>query len=260
MDEKKQKLIRRLLSTKSESEIDLWNSVTLLEEEIANLRNELKRDIPEDGRIERLAMKLAAKLASLEKGDKGDTGDVGPQGPQGEPGKDGKNGRDGRDGQNGNDGLDGRDGRDGIDGKDGKDGKDGIEITPNQVVAKVNEATDQIDASHIKNLPRSIERIIETQGGFIETAIKAGSNVTVRKDASGAWVISATGGSGTFSKLDATGTVDGSNTSFTFISAPVIIYVDGVAMQATSSDGTVNWTGTTSVTLSVAPTFDIFGI
>lgn len=64
-----------------------------------------------------------------------------------------------------------------------------------------------------------------------------------------------------FGLLAATGTVDGSNTSFTFTSAPSVIVVDqGRSMQKTSSDGTSNWSGTTSVTLVIAPTFDIFGL
>lgn len=58
----------------------------------------------------------------------------------------------------------------------------------------------------------------------------------------------------------ATGTVDGSNTIFTFSSAPNAISVDGVILRKTASDGTVNWTGTTTTTLSVAPNFDIFGV
>ena len=58
-----------------------------------------------------------------------------------------------------------------------------------------------------------------------------------------------------------TGTVDGSNSTFTFTSAPTLICVDqGRFMQQTSSDGTVNWTGTTVVVLTVAPTFDVFGL
>lgn len=60
--------------------------------------------------------------------------------------------------------------------------------------------------------------------------------------------------------LAATGTVNGSNTSFTFASAPRVIVVDNVPRQKTSSDGTVNWTGTTSVTLAIAPNFDIYGM
>lgn len=68
------------------------------------------------------------------------------------------------------------------------------------------------------------------------------------------------GGSGTFGIISYTGTVNGSNTSFTFSSAPVILYIDHVPYQKTSSDGTVNWTGTTSVTLTIAPINDLFGV
>ena len=57
-----------------------------------------------------------------------------------------------------------------------------------------------------------------------------------------------------------TGNVDGVNTVFAFAVAPQLIVVDqGRTMQKVSSDGTVNWTGTTTVTLSVAPNFDIYG-
>ena len=66
---------------------------------------------------------------------------------------------------------------------------------------------------------------------------------------------------GSLSPQTPTGTVNGSNTDFTFTTAPQLISVDqGRFMQKTSSDGTVNWTGTTTVTLTVAPTFDIFGV
>lgn len=70
------------------------------------------------------------------------------------------------------------------------------------------------------------------------------------------------GGSGSSSTTGfqvPTGTVDGSNKVFVFTTAPNAITVDGGrSMQKVSSDGTVNWTGTTTVTLSVAPTFDVF--
>lgn len=59
----------------------------------------------------------------------------------------------------------------------------------------------------------------------------------------------------------ATGTVNGINAIFTFLVAPKAISVDqGRIMQKVSSDGTVNWTGTTTITLTVAPVFDIFAI
>ena len=40
------------------------------------------------------------------------------------------------------------------DGKDGKDGKDGSPDTGDQIVRKINTASDKIDASRIKNLPK----------------------------------------------------------------------------------------------------------
>lgn len=57
------------------------------------------------------------------------------------------------------------------------------------------------------------------------------------------------------------GAVDGINTVFEFATEPALISVDqGRFMQKTSSDSTVNWTGTTTITLLVAPTFDIFAL
>lgn len=54
---------------------------------------------------------------------------------------------------------DGKDGKDGTDGKDGKDGKDGSPDTGEQIVDKINaldtDPENQIDAKHIKNLPKA---------------------------------------------------------------------------------------------------------
>lgn len=56
-----------------------------------------------------------------------------------------------------------------------------------------------------------------------------------------------------------TGAVDGSNTVFVFSAEPTILYIDGVPTQKVSSDSTVNWTGTTTVTLANAPQSDLYG-
>lgn len=56
------------------------------------------------------------------------------------------------------------------------------------------------------------------------------------------------------------GVVDGSNQTFTWSTEPNVIVVDGVNMQKVSSDGTGNWTGTTTTLLTVPPTRDIFSI
>lgn len=169
------------------------------------------------------------------------------------------------------------------------------------------EGENRLDAKAIKNLPQMTQTVIREQmhvGGF-ETPIKAGSNITVAKDASGAYVItgSASGGGHTIqdeginltqrTKLnfvgagvtvtddsgnDATvvtistsagagyqaptsGSVDGSNTVFTWAVAPNAICVDGVVYRKTQSDTDTNWTGTTTTTLTkVTPNYDIFGV
>lgn len=160
-----------------------------------------------------------------------------------------------------------------------------------EIVDKINDLAIrsdlQIDASHIKNLPKpgnnphggmhylagtgiTIEgNVISSSGGH--TIENDGTPLTQRSnlnftgagvsvaDTGGKTVVTISGGGGVISGYQAaTGTVNGSNTSFTFATAPNVIQVDGVQMQKTSSDGTVNWTGTTSVTLTVAPSWDIF--
>lgn len=57
-----------------------------------------------------------------------------------------------------------------------------------------------------------------------------------------------------------TGTVNGTNKIFVFTTAPTVVSVDGVCRRKTSSDSTVNWTGTTTITLTIAPNFDMFGL
>lgn len=139
------------------------------------------------------------------KGDKGDKGDTGPQGPEGMEGPMGPVGPQGPQGEQGIPGTPGPAG------KDGKDGIDGSikEISPQEVrdLLELLQGDERFDAKYIKNLPTGvIERIIEKQGGFIETPIKGGSNVTVTKDVSGAWVISSSDAN-TFTGSLATGQI-----------------------------------------------------
>lgn len=90
--------------------------------------------------------------------------------------------------------------------------------------------------------------------------VKAGTNTTITRNSDGTVSVNASASGGTGFQTP-TGTVNGSNKVFVFTNAPSAVVVDGGrAIQKTSSDGTVNWTGTTTITLSVAPNFDIFGI
>lgn len=62
-------------------------------------------------------------------------------------------------------------------------------------------------------------------------------------------------------KLPTSGMANGSNQIFVWATAPNVIVVDqGRTIQKVSSDGTVNWTGTTTTVLSIAPNFDIYAI
>lgn len=75
----------------------------------------------------------------------------------------------------------------------------------------------------------------------------------------GRLLISATGGGG-FTELPATGTVDGSNVTFTFTQKPTYIVSDHLWYKTTNKSGSTNWTGTTTVTMVIPPVEDIFGV
>lgn len=75
-------------------------------------------------------------------------------------------------------------------------------------------------------------------------------------------LVELSGGSSSFSQfvLTATGIVNGLNQTFSFISAPEIIVSDGVWYFPTDNNGNVQWSGTTTVTMTIPPSTSIFGI
>jgi hypothetical protein len=83
----------------------------------------------------------------------------------------------------------------------------------------------------------------------------------------GRLLISATGGSGGSSGYqEPTGSpsppvvVDGVNTIFTFATAPKALVVDNNNLMKLQQDGTPNWSGTTTITLEVAPNNYIYAV
>lgn len=222
---------------------------------------------------------------------------VGVPGPIGRSGADGKDGIDGKDGEKGEKGEKGepgekgetgragRSGKDGDDGKDGRDGKDGSPDTPEALFEKLLQSKKQVPLSFVEDLERRLEEVLTNVrkrrggdnvmiGGPTQLLIKSngtgvsnvaqinfGSGITVTPTGDGTSVdVISTGGTG-FSVMVPTGTVNGSNRIFVFSSAPQLIALDnGNFMNKVSSDGTVNWTGTTTVTLNQAPTYNIYGI
>jgi hypothetical protein len=74
------------------------------------------------------------------------------------------------------------------------------------------------------------------------------------------YVDSVGGGSG-FTNLPATGTVNGSNVTFTFTQVPTYIVSDGVWLTALDNNGGTQWNNVgTTITMSIPPTNSIFGV
>ena len=162
-------------------------------------------------------------------GKDGKDGARGPAGPQGEPGIKGERGRDGKDGKPGPAGIPGR------------DGKNGDEIQPQAIVDMINQlSTDdpaqQIDAAHIKGLPKVDKREgAKMSGGIHRGGLKLVWNTLLE------------------------GTINGSNTVFTLpATAPTpkdnkyLVSARGVIKDADSSDFTIS-TDNRTVTFTSAP-------
>ena len=89
--------------------------------------------------------------------------------------------------------------------------------------------------------------------------IIAGTGISISPvGGTGNVTITATGGGGSGYQTPLTGGLTGTNT---WTTAPKTLVVDGVPMQATRTDGTVNFTtvGVTT-TLVVPPSFDVFAV
>lgn len=174
--------------------------------------------------------------------------------------------------KDGTNGKDGRDGKDGLDGVDGKDGKDGSPDTGEQIIKKINDSDGQIDSERIKGLDEKIKKNTKGSMSFVSGprgidilvggSVKAhsqyvnfiaGSGISITSNVVGERLdltITASG-SGAFSVLTATGTIDDSNKDFVFASEPTLIIINGAAY--TSTGGAITWTwnsGTTTATLS----------
>lgn len=210
-----------------------------------------------------------------DRGEKGDQGEAGPQGVAGEMGPRGDRGERGVPGERGKDGTPGQN----------ANPQTIIDAIKPQIITQIGnelpilgekvrdslellQGDERLSESAIKGLTEhliAIEAILNTktargEGGSRVTQIKAGTGISITSSMlNGRGVVTITSTATGFAVLDATGTVNGSNTSFTFTSAPKVLVVDGRVLQKVGSDGNVNWTGTTSVTLQVAPNFDIFG-
>lgn len=127
--------------------------------------------------------------------------------------------------------------------KDGENGKD-AEIDEDALIKELISRIKKgrlLDMSHINGAQKFVKDGVSYK--FEELMHGGGSS---------------TGGS--FSVQVPIGIVNGVNRTFVFATAPSVIVLDnGNFMNRVSVDGTVNWTGTTTVILSQSPLFNIYG-
>lgn len=214
----------------------------------------------------------AATIRALKKGDRGADGGRGPQGIPGVA-------RDGRDGADGRDGISPQ-----IDKEEialmvarmiakPKDGKDAEIPSIDSIVASVIEELTKDDKlgvdKRISGFRSEIASYRNQLAGKVYgkdtwargsgTTVSAGSNITLTPLPNGTTQINASGSGSSGYQVPTVGVVDGVNRVFTWATEPNVIVLDnGNAMNKVSSDGTINWTGTTTTTLTQAPNFNIY--
>lgn len=173
-----------------------------------------------------------------------------------------KDGRDGTVGPRGPQGERGRDGLDGEEGLPGRDGVDTVKLTGYDLVAMLEsmKAGDRLDAKAIKNLAEFIHEIatrvtggmMGAHGGGYETPIKTSGGSPLRKDASGAFILPA--GGGTLAIETPSGTINGVNNVFTVTHIPAYIILNGPAYFEGDGYTRVGLTITMAITPDIGST------
>lgn len=176
----------------------------------------------------RQVAQLTEKIHAIQKGEKGEPGIQGKQGPQGIRGKEGPRGPQG---------PEGKPGRTPIAGLDFLIPEAELPPTPLEIIELFLKLPpgERLTVDHIDGFKEAIvTHNNQTRQGYFHgsgiPSLVAGSNITLAPDGNGGYIISSTGGSGgsggfNFEK-PASGTIDGSNTVFTFVHAPAYIVIN----------------------------------
>jgi hypothetical protein len=153
--------------------------------------------------------------------------------------------------------------------KDGQDGQTPGKAELENIIRPIilsymegsSKETPQLTYDQIKGVAEPIIRQMMTEtrkgwfgGGGGGDNVRAGSGVTITTNNIGAKVISVSGSS---LELEATGTINSDNTTFTFTEKPAYIFSDGAKYKENAG-----WTwdsGTLTATMSVPPQFSIWG-
>lgn len=132
----------------------------------------------------------------------------------------------------------------------------GLETYAKDIVGKtlINGGTSAVAVMQSGTLKHQTASYLNFKGSGAPTVTIGQNGVTNLDFPSG-------GGVGNGYQAPLSGVVDGSNTVFVWATAPNSIVVDeGRSMRKTKSDSSTNWTGTTTTTLAIAPTSDIYAV
>lgn len=172
-------------------------------------------------------------------------------------------------------GVKGLDGKDGLPGRSGRDGSDGSPDAPEDIRVKLEalEGEERLGIPAVHGLQEKLDLIDGTLIKHAQRVIGTSTSLWHLSDVNVAglttgqsikwdgvqWIPYTASASGSGFQVPTSGTINGINATYVWATAPNVIVVDGGrAMQKISSDGTVNWTGTTTTVLTIAPTFDVF--
>lgn len=122
-----------------------------------------------------------------------------------------------------------------------------------------NKAIDQFDLGYFST-PTALNTAYPMGAPGYFAIVASTNSIWVWDDNSNVWINTATTPPGGGYQLPVSGVVDGSNKVFVWTVAPNVMVVDGSAINSVSADTTINWGGTTTTTLSIAPNSNIFAI
>lgn len=167
-------------------------------------------------------------------------------------------------------------------GRDGKDGRDGEDGQPGQMptidyTSIVEVLHGPLKASLLKEIPKmedirayltsskSKGRLkgkeldmtdLRWHGGGISSVVH---DTTLTGNGTTSSPLSVVGGVSSGFQIP-TGAVNGVNLIYVYAVAPNAIVVDGATLQKTDQSGNHNWSGTTTITLLIAPTISTFAV
>ncbi len=144
-----------------------------------------------------------------------------------------------------------------------------LEVTPEMVkkVISVMHSLPEMDKLEVSKGIRNAASFIYggTKYGMHEMmhgggpTLAAGSNITLTSNSNGTTTVAASSGALTF--LTATGTINDSNVTFTFVSLPIALIINGALYQQTG--GAITWSylaGTVTLSSAVGTGGSIIGI